>query len=123
MVAEPAARLLLVEDEPGLLDLLKKYLERLGYRVDAHSTPEGALASFEQDPQGYALVITDLTMPGISGEQMLERMRARSPKLRAILTSGYPYEPRSRQVAFLQKPYIPKMLAEAIGKMLGGRGS
>ncbi len=107
-------RLLLVDDEPGLLDLLKKYLERLGYDVDARGSSEEALEAFDQDPARYALVMTDLTLPGISGEQMLEQMRARVPKLRAIISSGYPYHPRSGQTGFLLKPYAPKMLAELI---------
>jgi two-component system cell cycle sensor histidine kinase/response regulator CckA len=115
-------RLLLVDDEPGLLDLLKKYLERLGYEVDALTSPEEAIEAFGQDPRRYALVLTDLTLPGISGEQMLDRMRLREPKLRGIISSGYPYQPRSSLTGFLLKPYAPKMLAELIAEM-GGRKS
>ena len=111
-------RLLLVDDEPGLLDLLKKYLERLGYEVDALGSPEEAIEAFGQDPRRYVLVLTDLTLPGISGEQMLDRMRLREPKLRGIISSGYPYEPRSRLTGFLLKPYAPKMLAELIAEMI-----
>jgi len=111
-------RLLLVDDEAALLELLKKYLERLGYQVDACAGPEDALALFEADPQRYALVITDLTLPRLNGEAMLDRMRARQPGLRAVVSSGYPYEPRSPQVVFLQKPFLPKMLAETIEKLL-----
>lgn len=113
-----AARLLLVDDEAALLELLKKYLERLGYQVDACTAPEDALALFNADPHRYALVLTDLTLPGITGEEMLDRMRARNPKLRAIVSSGYPYAPRSAHVEFLQKPFLPKMLVAAIEKML-----
>ena len=113
-----AARLLLVDDEPALADLLKKYLERLGYEVDTHGDAEQALDRYDQDPEVYALVLTDLTLPGMNGEQMIERMRQRNPKMRAIISSGYPYQPVSRQVAYLQKPFVPKMLAELIEKML-----
>lgn len=112
------ARLLLVDDESVLVDLLKRYLERLGYEVEACTSPEEALALYEADPQRYALVLTDLTLPGINGEEMVDRMRARHPPLRAIVSSGYEYRPRSRQTDFLQKPYLPKMLAEAIEKIL-----
>jgi DNA-binding NtrC family response regulator len=113
------ARLLLVEDEPALLDLIKRYLERAGYTVDACSGAESALEIFRADPSVYSLVLTDLTLEGISGEEMIERMREVNPSLRAIVSSGYPYEPRSRDVFFLQKPYVPKMLGEAIARMLG----
>jgi two-component system cell cycle sensor histidine kinase/response regulator CckA len=112
------ARLLLVEDEPALVDLLKKYLERLGYEVDTRADAEQALEQYGANPNHYALVLTDLTLPGMNGEQMIERMRESNPKIRAIISSGYPYQPRWKQVAYLQKPYMPKMLADMIEKML-----
>jgi len=114
----PLARLLLVDDEGALLELLKKYLERLGFEVDACVTPQDALALFEANPTHYDLVLTDLTLPDINGEEMLDRMRSSNPDLRAILASGYAYHPRSAQVDFLQKPFLPRMLAEAIDKIL-----
>jgi len=113
-----SARLLLVDDEAALVELLKKFLERLGYDVDTCLASEDALALFEEDPHRYALVLTDLTLPGINGEQMLDRMRLRNPRLRAVVSSGYPYHSRTPQIEFLQKPYLPRMLAEAIEKML-----
>jgi DNA-binding NtrC family response regulator len=97
---------------------LKKYLERLGYEVDACLSAEDALTRFEADPDGYALVFTDLTLPGMNGEEMVERMRLQRPGLRTLIASGYPYVPRSKQVVFLQKPFLPKMLAETIEKLL-----
>lgn len=112
------ARILLVDDEAPLLDLLKRYLERLGYEVEACLTPADALRCFEADPSRYALVLTDLTLPGMSGVEMIERMRAVAPKLRAIVSSGYPWEPKGNRVAFLQKPFLPKMLAEQIEALL-----
>jgi DNA-binding NtrC family response regulator len=115
-----AIRLLLVDDEAAVAELLQKYLERLGYEVDACTAPADALARFEADPQRYGLVMTDLTLPGMDGEQLLNRMRAHNPKLRAIIASGYPYEPRIRRVTFLQKPFLPKMLADAIERELKG---
>jgi two-component system, cell cycle sensor histidine kinase and response regulator CckA len=116
-----SGRLLIVDDEVALLDLLKRYLERLGYEVDVASTAEDALARFEIDPQRYACVLTDLVLPGIHGEELLERMRAKNPKLKALVSSGYPYEPQSKKTLFLQKPYLPKMLAETIENLLGGQ--
>jgi DNA-binding NtrC family response regulator len=118
-----AARLLIVDDETSLLALLQRYLERLGYKVETVSTAAGALALFESDPAGYALVVTDLTLPGISGEELTERLHAHNPRLPVIISSGYPYQPRSKNVRFLQKPYLPQMLAEAIAEMLRGAKS
>ncbi len=111
-------RLLIVDDEPTLLALLQRYLERLGYEVEVAGTPEAALASFESDPEKYACVLTDLTLPGMTGEEMLERMRALRPGLPALVSSGHPYQPQSPGIGFLQKPYLPAMLAEALERVL-----
>jgi CheY-like chemotaxis protein len=109
---------MVVDDEPALADLLKKYLERLGYEVDVCASAEEALPRFLADPSRYSLVLADLTLPGINGDDMIEQMRAKRPGLEAILSSGYPHQPRSKKTAFLQKPFVPKMLAEMIGKKL-----
>jgi DNA-binding NtrC family response regulator len=115
-----AASLLLVDDEAALTGLLKQYLERLGYRVDACTDAEAAVGLFDADPGRHALLITDLTLPGMDGEELLSRLRERNPELRAIIASGYPYEPRTAGVEFLQKPFLPKILADAIERMLQG---
>ena len=110
--------LLLVDDEAALLDLLKRYLERLGYSVEAYSSAEAALAAFHSRPASYRLVMTDLTLDGMSGEEMIERMRSLNPSLKAIISSGYPYEPRTAETVYLQKPYVPKALSDLIAKLL-----
>jgi|SRR5579863_6986003 len=116
-----AGRVLIVDDEVALLDLLKRYLERAGYEVDVASNPEDALKTYEADPERYVCVLTDLALPGMNGDELLERMRAKNPKLRALISSGYPYEPQSKKTLFLQKPYLPKMLAQTIEELLGRR--
>jgi CheY-like chemotaxis protein len=120
--AHPASRvrLLIVDDEPAILELLQRYLERLGYGVDLAGTSEAALARFESDPGKYDCILTDLNLPGMSGEEMLERMRALRPGLRALVSSGHPYQPQSAGIGFLQKPYLPAMLAEALKDLLRG---
>lgn len=111
-------RLLLVDDEAALAELLKKYLERLGYEVDLCLTPDAALALFRENPRGYALVLTDLTLPGMSGVEMLDRMRAIDPQVTAILSSGYPHTFQAARVTFLQKPFLPKALAALVEDLL-----
>jgi DNA-binding NtrC family response regulator len=112
------ARLLIVDDEPALLDLLKRYLERAGYQVETAGDSASALAAFQADPARYDMVITDLTLKGLGGEDLLERMREQNPGLRGLITSGYPHEPRIAGVGFLQKPFLPKMLVEAVEQAL-----
>jgi DNA-binding response OmpR family regulator len=116
-------RILVVDDEPSLLGLLQRYLERSGYEVDVAETPEAALARFESDPGRYGCVLTDLKLPGMSGEEMLERMRALRPGLRALVSSGFPYEPHSAGIGFVQKPYLPARLAEEIERVLRGKST
>jgi CheY-like chemotaxis protein len=113
---------LLVDDEVALAELLKKYLERLGYRVEACTHPADALALFDAQAEKYALLVTDLTMQSMDGEELIARCRQRAPDLRAIIVSGYPYEPRAAGVAFLQKPFMPKALGEAVQRVLEAGG-
>lgn len=111
-------RLLIIDDEPTLLELLRRYLSRLGYEVETHVNPDEALARFQAEPDGFAMAITDLSLPTLSGEEVIERLRQTRPGLPAIITSGYPYQPRAADIGFLQKPFLPQMLAEAVEKAL-----
>ena len=120
----PPARILLVEDELSLIQLLEKYLVRLGYEVEPCSASQDALRRFETAPQSYDLVIADLGMPDIPGDTLLTRMLEIRPDLRILICSGSPFYlsnlPKNleKQVSFLQKPFVPKMLSEAIEQLL-----
>jgi DNA-binding NtrC family response regulator len=114
-----ALRLLIIDDEPKLLDLVRRYLGRLGYEVETCSGAEEALALFQAAPDQFSLAITDLSLPTLNGEELIERMRQLRPGLPAIITSGYPYQPRAG-IGFLQKPFLPQMLAEAVESALKG---
>ena len=109
-------RLLIIDDEAALLHLLRRYLERLGYGVETCNDAGEALACFQADPDGFAMTITDLSLPGMNGEELIGKMRELRPQLRAIITSGYYYEPLAKDIGFLQKPFLPQTLVEAIEK-------
>ncbi len=117
-------KILVVEDEPPLLQLIEKYLQRLGFEVETHLNSLEALRSFEAAPDQYGLVIADLGMPDMRGDALLTRMLEIRPGLRVLVCSGSPFFienlPASlqRQVAFLQKPFMPKMLAEAVQQLM-----
>jgi DNA-binding NtrC family response regulator len=113
-------RLLIVDDEANLLDLLRRYLRRLGYEVEACGDAQEALALFQAGPDRFSMAITDLSLPTLSGEELIERMRELRPGFPAIITSGYPYVPRGAGIGFLQKPFLPQMLLEAVEKALKG---
>jgi DNA-binding NtrC family response regulator len=120
----PTAKILLVEDEISLIQLLQKFLNRLGYDVEAYATSKDALHRFESAPQSYDLVIADLGMPDIPGDKLLTRMLEIRPDLRILICSGSPFflaalpKALEKQVSFLQKPFVPKMLSAAIEKLL-----
>lgn len=122
-----SARILLVEDELPLLQLLEKHLKRLGFEVEAHSKAMRALAAFTATPGNYDLVIADLGIPDMPGDTLLTRMLAIKPDLLYLICSGSPFFVGSLpaelrpQVVFLQKPFLPKMLAEAIDQLLARR--
>ena len=119
-----AAKLLLVDDEAALLKLMETFLGRMGYQVTAYTSASAALASFEAAPLEFRLVVADLTMPEMSGEQMALRMVGLNPKIRVLLCSGYPFDVRSLpenvrgQFSVLQKPFVPKMLTGAVEELL-----
>ena len=113
-----------MEDEPQLLDLLQKYLRRLNFEVDAFARALDAWSAFETANQSYDLVIADLGIPDMSGDALLTRMLGVNPSLLILICSGSPFSPSTlpagmqAQVGFLQKPFSPKMLSEAIEELL-----
>jgi len=119
-------RILLVEDEDALRQLLAKYLVRLGYEVDAAPSAEAAWTLFEQNGDVFSLLLVDLTLPGMSGDELMRRILNASANVRVLLSSGYPYDLSkmpaavSDRAAFLQKPYLPRQLADQIKAMVGG---
>jgi DNA-binding NtrC family response regulator len=127
VVSGSPIKILLVEDEPPLLQLIQKYLERLGFEVETYLKSFDALRDFEAAPDRYGMVIADLGMPDMPGDTLLTRMLEIKPDLRILVCSGSPFFienlPASlqQQVAFLQKPFMPKMLAEAVQNLLKER--
>jgi len=127
-VSVAGARILLVEDELPLLQLLERYLQRAGFEVETYSGSVEALRNFESDPSRYDLVIADLGMPEISGDTMLHKMLEIRPNQLILICSGSPFyvsnlpQALEKQVAFLQKPFLPKMMIEAIEGLLARRG-
>ena len=81
-------RILLVDDETDLLDLVCQTLEPLGYQVAAHSLPEDALGAFLANPQSFDLVLTDQSMPRLTGLQLAARLREVRPNLPIVLCTG-----------------------------------
>ncbi|MFZ7124572.1 MAG: response regulator [Desulfobacterales bacterium] len=79
--------LLLVDDEPGIRNVLSVFLRDLGYAVHTAGSGEEALRIFESE--GHPLVVTDIKMAGMSGMELLRRIKARSPETEVIVVTGH----------------------------------
>ena len=81
--------ILLVDDEQITLSSMQRVLERSGYAVVPVQSGQEALRLFEENPQRFQLVITDLSMPGIDGRELVRRIMAIRPETPVILSTGY----------------------------------
>jgi CheY-like chemotaxis protein len=127
----PAARLrpatiLVVEDEPAVLQVERRMLERLRYRVLPATTPGEALALAERHRGEIDLLLTDVVMPEMNGRQLAERLRILLPRLPCLYMSGYTADVIAHQgvvepdVHFVQKPFTAPDLARAVQAALDG---
>lgn len=114
-------QILVVDDEHGVRLSIKLLLEREGHGVAAVENGEMALARFAE--RKFDLVITDFSMPGMRGDELVTRIRQLSPKQPIVLTSGFVDESKRgtlNQVnAFLPKPFSVESLREAVDLAVG----
>ncbi len=115
--------LLLVEDDARVRSLGTRVLERLGYTVHAFANGEAALAALDTIAPPIHLLLTDVVMPGMNGRVLAERLQARVPGLKVLLTSGYAADELTDRVEagveFLEKPYTTSALAARLREILG----
>ncbi|MCK6550048.1 response regulator [Myxococcota bacterium] len=84
-----AERLLFVDDEAPLARVLSRSLGRLGYRVSTFTSSLAALEAFEAEPHAFDAVVTDMTMPGMTGDLLAKNVRQIRPDLPVVLCTGY----------------------------------
>jgi len=129
--AHPVQRVLFVEDEEQLVKLGTRLLESLGYHVTAESAPDEALRRFRSDPDAFDLVVTDHTMPRLTGAALTRKLKEIRPRLPVVLVTGYGDEEvadaaREAHVdAVLPKPFTRSQLSDVIRRVIirGGRAS
>jgi len=127
-VAKPGWRdltLLLIDDEEVVRDMVGEVLEHEGVSVLRAEDGARGVALFRDQRERIDLVLLDLSMPGLSGEETFRRLREIDPGVVVILSSGYDHdEARGRfgegtPAGFIQKPYRPEHLVAEIGRCLG----
>ena len=116
-------RVVLVDDNSNIRRLARELLEELGYQVEAYANGQQALAAIARDSRPIALLVTDFTMPELTGYQLARKIREERPGLPILIVSGLSEDtvmPASLEPAFpfLQKPYSLKSLARKIREIL-----
>jgi DNA-binding NtrC family response regulator len=120
-------RILYVDDEISIAEMGKAMLSGLGYRVTASINPLEALEEFRRRPGEFDLLITDQTMPKMSGVQLAQEIRRIRPELPVILSTGYSAAIGEDSAGgmgiryFIMKPLTMRMLAETVRRALEGK--
>ena len=113
-------RILLVDDELSLLEINRKMLERCGYLVDSFTNPVDSLVAFMKNPDNYNLVITDFTMPYMTGDLLAKEIWSINPEMPVILSTGFEDKINEQQALdlgirhYLRKPLSMQKLAEMV---------
>ena len=125
MVTEVAQRVLYIDDEPTLVFLLTRALEKLGIAVQGLASADEALTAFKHEPQAFTLVLTDFTMPGgMSGLELAQAVLAVRPDAAVVIASGAidPAEVQRATAigvrAVIQKPAKVAEMAELVRGLL-----
>jgi CheY-like chemotaxis protein len=126
--ASATATILVVDDEPGVRELVRIILEEHGHTVLEAGCGEEALQVCQQHPGSIHLLLSDVVMPGLIGAPLVERVRALRPAVKVLFMSGYTDDVIGDRgmlgpgVLFLQKPFTPEVLIEKVHEALKSPG-
>jgi len=116
--------ILLVEDEPSILAVTKRMLERLGYSVLAANSPDEAIRISHQSNTPIDLLMTDVVMPSMNGRQLSKTILHSFPHMKCLFSSGYTANVIARRgvldegLYFISKPFSVEDLASKIREIL-----
>jgi DNA-binding NtrC family response regulator len=119
---------LAVDDEEDIRSFIQDVLQSHGYRVLSAAAGSQALGIYAEHWREIALVILDLVMPGMGGEDVFLKMKAINPGIKALLSTGYNQDGRAGRIiaqgisGFIQKPYDFASLLTILRRVLDGRG-
>jgi two-component system cell cycle sensor histidine kinase/response regulator CckA len=115
---------MLVDDEEGIVSVSSALLSHLGYRVLTAKSGQEAIDLYRKEGNAIDLVILDMIMPGMSGEQAFHRLKEMNPDIRVILSSGYSLDSMATEImqqgcrSFIQKPFNLSTLSQRIREAL-----
>jgi CheY-like chemotaxis protein len=120
--------ILLVDDEPLVLRLTRDLLQRLGYTVLPAATGTEALDLCRDHPDRIDLAIVDMVMPGISGPELFQGLRAMDGDIRGLLSTGYDLADQAEHLfaqgfhGFIQKPFTLHTISLKLREILDKTG-
>jgi CheY-like chemotaxis protein len=118
-------RILFVDDEPTLVEVGTHMLEKLGYEVVAKTSSDEALELFKAQPDKFDLVVTDMTMPVMTGEILSAEIMKVRPDTPIILCTGFSHQINKQKAiqlgirAFIMKPFVLRDIGNAVREALG----
>ena len=122
-------RILLVDDEDLIVRMGQKMLSRLGYTVVGATDAEEALETFRADPEAFDLLMTDQTMPGLTGDALIREVRQIRPAMPVVLCTGYSQVMDAEKAkemgidAFVMKPLEGDQVGQIVSQVLAERRS
>lgn len=119
---ESPKRILVIDDDEDILNLFSDFLRKEGYGVTSFLDPLKALEEIHRRPQRYSIIITDVRMPGISGIELIRRIRKINYDIKMIIISAFELNGEDlrniRYDNFMEKPVHMQYLAQTIEKIL-----
>jgi DNA-binding NtrC family response regulator len=124
---KPLAKLLIVDDDSDIVQVLKMGLLKKGFSVEAFTNPKEALQSFKSDAESYCLVLSDMRMPALSGIQLSKKVKEVNPNVKVVLMTAFEIRdiefskvfPSTQIDGFVQKPIGINELTDKILRLIG----
>jgi DNA-binding NtrC family response regulator len=124
---QPRTRLLIVDDEYDIVQVLKLGLQQNGFLVEGFTNPEEALQSFKSNAESYCLLLSDVRMPGLTGIQLARKVKAINPNIKVVLMTAFEIRddefstvfPSTQVDGFVQKPVGIRELTDKVLSIIG----
>jgi DNA-binding NtrC family response regulator len=123
----PGQKILIVDDDPSLLKMMRLFLARMGYSITAIDGTDRAWAEVQPRVEEFAGAVLDASMGGLSTEDLALRLLAANPSLCVVVASGYPVDMTALQAAadgrveFVQKPFTAETLTGTLRRMIAAQ--